>query len=74
MKKTMIAIFLLTAGIGAQAQMADTVKVYRPDSVLVISNNDRQSIVISGSETNKDYYYSSDIEIPQYARMNISSM
>ncbi|MBQ6577870.1 MAG: hypothetical protein IJL91_09005 [Bacteroidales bacterium] len=74
MKKTMIAIFLLTAGIGAQAQMADTVKVYRPDSVLVISNNDRQSIVISGSETNKDYYYSSDIEIPQDARMNISSM
>jgi len=74
MKRIILTISMISACIAASAQIADTVTVYRPDSVTVISSTTQQSILISGSEDNKDFSYSSDIQIPEKANMSISSM
>ena len=74
MKRTLLSIGLLAAGFAASAQIADTVKVYRPDSVIVINSEAHQGITILGSENNPNFRYNSEIDISKDANMNISSM
>lgn len=75
--KTLIVAFALCFGIAAHADTTcnkDTIVVSKPDLVKVITSDSLQTVIIEGSEKNRDFKYKNSIQLVDSNYVSTSSI